>query len=82
MPQSTTDRDALHRQRVSERERDIKEHPENHRHDFIGLQSCCLVDGVMVLHLMDLHSEYASFGTNGGVRCDVSSGPCACGAWH
>jgi hypothetical protein len=20
--------------------------------------------------------------TNGGVRCDVSSGPCSCGAWH
>ena len=20
--------------------------------------------------------------TNGGVRCDVTSGPCACGAWH
>ncbi|MFZ2151714.1 MAG: hypothetical protein WAV09_01245 [Minisyncoccia bacterium] len=22
------------------------------------------------------------FGTNGGVRCDVSSGPCSCGAFH
>lgn len=22
------------------------------------------------------------FGTNGGVRCNVSSGPCSCGAWH
>jgi len=20
--------------------------------------------------------------TNGGVLCDTSSGPCACGAWH
>ena len=20
--------------------------------------------------------------TNGGVACDVTSGPCACGAWH
>lgn len=20
--------------------------------------------------------------TNGGVRCDLLSGPCACGAWH
>ena len=22
------------------------------------------------------------FGTNGGVRCDVSSGPCSCGSFH
>ena len=22
------------------------------------------------------------FGTNGGVQCDRSSGPCSCGAWH
>jgi hypothetical protein len=22
------------------------------------------------------------YGTNGGVRCDTNSGPCACGAWH
>lgn len=22
------------------------------------------------------------YGVNGGVRCDVYSGPCACGAWH
>lgn len=29
--------------------------------------------------------EEASSGlgpTNGGIRCDVSRGPCACGAWH
>ena len=22
------------------------------------------------------------YGTNGGIRCDVASGPCSCGAWH
>lgn len=22
------------------------------------------------------------YGTNGGARCDTSSGPCSCGAWH
>ena len=22
------------------------------------------------------------YGTNGGTRCDVSSGPCSCGVWH
>lgn len=24
----------------------------------------------------------APFGTNGGVVCDMRTGPCACGAWH
>lgn len=23
-----------------------------------------------------------NYGMNGGVRCDTSSGPCSCGAWH
>lgn len=22
------------------------------------------------------------YGTNGGVRCDTTRGPCSCGAWH
>jgi hypothetical protein len=31
---------------------------------------------------MEAHEEHASHGSNGGRRCDVSSGPCSCGAWH
>lgn len=27
-------------------------------------------------------SPEAPFGRNGGVVCDVRTGPCACGAWH
>jgi hypothetical protein len=26
--------------------------------------------------------EQVGLGTNGGVKCDTQSGPCACGAWH
>ncbi len=62
--------------------KDIREHPEQHHHDFGGLAACCMINGVLDTSLMEVHSEYANFGTNGGVRCDVSSGPCACGAWH
>lgn len=25
---------------------------------------------------------HRDFGSNGGIHCDVSSGPCSCGAWH
>lgn len=60
----------------------IKEHPELHRHDFNGLQACCFINGAMDLGVIDAHSENVNMGTNGGVRCDVRSGPCACGAWH
>ena len=62
--------------------KDIREHPEKHRHDFGELQSCCVIDGVLDTAVMEAHSVYASQGTNGGRRCDVSSGPCSCGAWH
>lgn len=61
---------------------DIREHPENHRHDFDGLHRCCTIDGAYDLRLVEAHEVYASFGTNGGRRCDVRSGPCSCGAWH
>lgn len=61
---------------------DIKEHPENHKHDFNDLTACCMIDGAMVLQVMDAHSEYVNMGTNGGIRCDVTKGPCACGATH
>ena len=65
-----------------EKLKDIKEHPERHRHDFGGLHACCTIDGVVDLSLMDAHSQHVDMGTNGGTRCDVTEGPCACGAWH
>lgn len=64
-----------------ERLRDIREHPERHRHDFGGLTACCMMNGALDLGLQEAHSS-VWLGTNGGVRCDVVSGPCACGAWH
>ena len=67
---------------VEEKKKDIIDHPERHRHDFDGLQRCCFVDGAMDLYLLELHSRSAPFGRNGGIACDVTSGPCACGAWH
>ncbi len=65
-----------------EKLKDIKENPEKHKHDFNGLNQCCFINGAIDLGLMDAHTQYASQGTNGGRGCDVSSGPCACGAWH
>lgn len=68
--------------KVKKRIKEIKDHPENHRHSFEGLTTCCLVEGVLDMALMEAHEEYVSLGTNGGRRCDVTSGPCSCGAWH
>jgi hypothetical protein len=65
-----------------ERLKDIREHPGRHRHDFGGLQRCCMIDGALDTGLMEAHERYANLGRNGGIRCDVVSGPCACGAWH
>jgi hypothetical protein len=62
--------------------KDIKEHPENHRHNFNGLQTCCIIDGALDMLLIEAHQEFAGLGTNGGQTCDVISGPCSCGAWH
>jgi len=61
---------------------DIKNHPEKHKHDFDGLTECCVFEGAIDLSIMDAHSKYVDLGTNGGVRCDTTDGPCACGAWH
>lgn len=60
---------------------EIKDYPEKHHHDFEGLQRCCFIDGALDLEVMQAHST-VNLGINGGVRCDVTSGPCACGAWH
>ena len=65
-----------------EKLQEIKESPSLHRHDFEGLQCCCFHKGAIDLGLMEAHEKHASLGTNGGVRCDVTSGPCSCGAWH
>jgi hypothetical protein len=58
--------------------RDIKEHPENHRHDFAGLQNCCIINGALNALLVEAHEGI----TGRSRRCDVNKGPCACGAWH
>lgn len=58
---------------------DIRNHPERHYHNFFGLQACCMVNGALSAMLMDAHPE---LGRNGGQKCDVTSGPCSCGAWH
>lgn len=60
----------------------IKNNPHLHEHDFNGLQRCCFINGAVDLGVMDAHSQYVNMGTNGGMRCDVRRGPCACGAWH
>lgn len=70
-----------HGDRVKARLKDIREHPERHQHDFNGLSACCVVDGVFVIRLQEAH-EGISSRMNGGRRCDVTSGPCSCGAWH
>ena len=63
-----------------EKLKDIKEHPENHRHSFAGMIECCTLEsGELDLSLIDAHPPV---GKNGGVNCDVIEGPCSCGAWH
>lgn len=67
-----------------EKLRSIRQEPEKHKHDFDALSSCCWDPhlGALDLGLMEEHSKGAPLGRNGGVACDVSRGPCACGAWH
>lgn len=67
---------------VDERILDIKAHPEQHQHSFDGLVRCCMNDGAINTAIMQAHEDYAPQGVNGGRRCDVSRGPCSCGAWH
>jgi len=38
-----------------------------------------MVDGALDSQLMDAHP---ALGCNGGQKCDVTDGPCSCGAWH
>lgn len=60
---------------------DIREHPELHQHNFNELLQCSFIDGAVDIGIQDAHAE-AINSRNGGVRCDVTSGPCSCGAWH
>ena len=55
-------------------------HPEYHRHAYNDLVACCMEDGVLNTELLQCHE--GAFGSNGGVKCDVMEGPCACGGWH
>lgn len=68
---------------TEERIKHIKDHPDQHRHgDFQGIINCSMDNGAINMAIFDAHQQYASYGSNGGNRCDVSSGPCSCGAWH
>ena len=71
-----------YKEKVDAKVEDVRAHPERHRHDFNGLQRCCIVDGILDTRIMDAHETHASTGSNGGRRCDVTRGPCSCGAWH
>lgn len=65
----------------AEKLKDIKENPQNHRHyDLNELQNCAWIDGAIDLAVIDAHGGL--LGYNGGVACDVRSGPCSCGAFH
>jgi hypothetical protein len=61
-------------------EADIRANPDRHRHTFDELKACCMVSGALCLSLMERHEGLC--GQNGGKKCDVLRGPCACGAWH
>lgn len=60
-----------------ERLQDIRERPEQHRHSFLELQSCCATDGAIDMGLMEAHE-----GLGASRRCDTVAGPCSCGGWH
>ncbi len=61
---------------------DIKDHPENHIHNMDALMACSMINGAIDSGLLDAHSKYVDLGSNGGIRCDVIDGACACGSWH
>lgn len=65
---------------VEKRLKDIKENPERHQHTFEGLLRCSMVGAVLDSRLFDAHLGTVPQRNPGG--CDVTSGPCSCGAWH
>lgn len=60
---------------------DIRSNPEKHRHSYEDLLCCCAFEGSIDSGVMDAHSRI-KIGQNGGRDCDVTEGPCSCGAWH
>lgn len=65
---------------VEDRLSDIKNHPEKHQHDFVGLAACCMIDGSYVLRIQSAHEGLVP--QRNPRPCDVTKGPCSCGAWH
>ena len=64
-----------------EKLQDIRTNPDKHKHwHYVELITCCSSDGIINTALMTAHEGL--LGHNGGVKCDVRSGPCSCGAWH
>lgn len=46
---------------------------------FNELMQSAMKDGAIDLSIID---NAPAVGYNGGRKCDVTSGPCSCGAWH
>lgn len=69
---------------LDERLQDIRTNPEQHRHDWDGLSICCMVNGAFHTQLLDAHQGAVERLERPwqGRKCDVESGPCACGGWH
>jgi hypothetical protein len=60
---------------------DIRENPDKHKHpDLNALTACCMLGGAIDAMVWEAHE--GSQGRNGSRGCDVTHGPCACGAWH
>ncbi|OGY62486.1 MAG: hypothetical protein A2745_02510 [Candidatus Harrisonbacteria bacterium RIFCSPHIGHO2_01_FULL_44_13] len=62
--------------------KDIKLHPNKHRHNLNDLIICCTIDGIVIFSLIGVHQEYVDLGVSGGIKCDVIGGLCACRGWH
>ena len=54
--------------------------PDNLERSFEDLVALATTeDGAIDLSVF---ANAPAVGYNGGVKCDVTSGPCSCGAWH
>ena len=62
-----------------ERLEEIKQQPQSHRHTFDELTACCTIDGAVDVGLLDAH---AIADPKTGIKHDVKTGACCCGAWH
>jgi len=79
MQESTTQ---LYSYLVQQRLTHIERNPELHKHSYIDLVSCCIINSIVISELFTAHLKYVQLGINGNIKCDVTSGPCNCGAWH